>query len=96
MACVCRTEPAARTALSKLESGERPQSFDKDFIRSWVTSRCNPYTDPIPEIPRDVIVEAARVYIEAFEKITGENFSLPRDPHIAILDRIRANLAGYF
>ena len=35
-----------------LRDGTRPPSFDKDVIRSWVGARCDPYKDPIPEIPR--------------------------------------------
>jgi phosphoribosylaminoimidazole-succinocarboxamide synthase len=75
--------------------GEKPESFDKDFVRSWVAARCDPYKDPIPEIPRDIILEAARLYISVFETITGAAFALP-DPKIPPLDRIRANLATYF
>ena len=67
----------------------------KDFIRSWVAARCDPYKDLIPEIPADVILDAARVYISAYERITGEDFILP-DPKIPILDRIRKNLAKFF
>lgn len=79
----------------RFAAGERPESFDKDFVRTWVTARCNPYRDPIPEIPRDIVLEAARIYVEAFETITGRPFDLP-DPKQPILERIRANLAGYF
>jgi phosphoribosylaminoimidazole-succinocarboxamide synthase len=75
--------------------GEPPVSLDKDFVRRWVVERCDPYRDPIPEIPRSVILEAARVYIEVFETITGQSFVLP-DPDIPVLARIRANLARYF
>ena len=32
-------------------AGTRPPSFDKDVIRAWVAARCDPYNDPIPEIP---------------------------------------------
>jgi phosphoribosylaminoimidazole-succinocarboxamide synthase len=80
---------------SRFAEGARPESFDKDFVRSWVVARCDPYKDPIPEIPREIILEAARIYIDVFETITGQSFPLPRDP-IAVLDRIRANLARYF
>ncbi|MBV8654069.1 MAG: phosphoribosylaminoimidazolesuccinocarboxamide synthase [Alphaproteobacteria bacterium] len=79
----------------RFAAGEKPDSFDKDFVRSWVVARCDPYKDPIPEIPRDVILEAARVYIDVFETMTGQSFPLPREP-IAVLDRIRKNLAPYF
>ena len=30
-------------------------SFDKDFVRTWVTARCDPYKDEIPEIPNDSV-----------------------------------------
>ena len=38
----------------RFKAGERPQSFDKDFIRAWVTARCDPYTDRIPKIPAEL------------------------------------------
>jgi phosphoribosylaminoimidazole-succinocarboxamide synthase len=78
----------------RFERGEKPESFDKDFVRSWVAARCDPYKDPIPEIPREIILEAARLYISVFETITGQSFPLP-DPAIPALERIRANLAGH-
>ncbi|WP_421931250.1 phosphoribosylaminoimidazolesuccinocarboxamide synthase [Phenylobacterium sp.] len=74
--------------------GERPESFDKDFVRSWVAERCDPYTDPIPEIPAQMIDETARVYIRAFETITGQAFEAPPSD-VPILERIRRNLASY-
>jgi phosphoribosylaminoimidazole-succinocarboxamide synthase len=79
----------------RFEAGQRPESFDKDFVRTWVTARCDPYKDPIPDIPPEVILEAARIYIRAFELITRRPLALPgsRGP---VLDRIRANLAKYF
>ncbi|PSN12669.1 phosphoribosylaminoimidazolesuccinocarboxamide synthase, partial [filamentous cyanobacterium CCP5] len=35
--------------------GGRPPSFDKDVIRSWGDARCDPYTDDLPEIPKELI-----------------------------------------
>ena len=75
--------------------GEKPDSFDKDFVRSWVVARCDPYHDPIPEIPDDLILATAAVYIEAFETITGQAFAMPADDG-PVLDRIRGNLATLF
>ena len=76
------------------EAGTKPESFDKDFVRNWVVARCDPYNDAIPEIPEDVVLETARVYIEAYETITGQNFAFPgtEEPPIA---RIRRNLQPY-
>ncbi|HZS84408.1 MAG TPA: phosphoribosylaminoimidazolesuccinocarboxamide synthase [Stellaceae bacterium] len=79
----------------RLAAGEKPESFDKDFVRSWVVARCDPYKDPIPPIPPEIVREAARLYIGVFETITGEVF-VPPDPSIPPLDRIRAALRPYF
>lgn len=76
-------------------TGSRPPSFDKDVIRAWVVARCDPYTDPIPEIPPEMIARTAEVYVEAFETITGQPFQ-PDLSGTTPLDRIRANLGQYF
>ena len=77
------------------ERGERPESFDKDVVRDWVATRCDPYNDPIPEIPAEVILQTALVYVQAFETITGQTFD-PPNPAEPLIDRIRRNLAAYF
>lgn len=77
------------------EAGERPKSFDKDFVRAWVTARCDPYKEPVPEIPADLVEQTSKVYIEAFEMITGKPF-VPDLSGDTILDRIRENLRPYF
>jgi phosphoribosylaminoimidazole-succinocarboxamide synthase len=79
----------------RFDAGEPPESLDKDFVRRWVTARCDPYRDPIPPIPREVVAEAARLYVEVFESVTGHPFEFP-DPAAPILGRIRANLSRYF
>jgi phosphoribosylaminoimidazole-succinocarboxamide synthase len=84
----------AATYDRRLAAGEPPESLDKDFVRRWVVERCDPYRDPIPPIPPEIVLEAARVYVEVYETITGRSFPLPpRDPPLA---RIRANLASFF
>jgi phosphoribosylaminoimidazole-succinocarboxamide synthase len=85
----------ASTYDARFEAGEKPESFDKDFVRNWVAARCDPYHDPIPAIPPDLIDATARVYIEAYETITGETFA-PPPPNQDILARIRRNLQPYF
>ncbi|MBR0653615.1 phosphoribosylaminoimidazolesuccinocarboxamide synthase [Plastoroseomonas arctica] len=75
-------------------AGQTPQSFDKDFVRSWVVARCDPYVDAIPEIPAEVNLEASRIYISVYEAITGTDFPLPPTDE-AVLTRIRRNLAGF-
>jgi phosphoribosylaminoimidazole-succinocarboxamide synthase len=85
----------AATYEARFEAGGKPESFDKDFVRSWVAARCDPYHDPIPEIPQQMILDTAAVYVEAFETITGQSF----EPDLAgdtVLERIRARLAPFF
>jgi len=82
------------TYQARFEAGERPDSFDKDFVRSWVAARCDPYNDPIPDIPEDIIAGTAAVYAEAFETITGRPFT-PNLDGVTILERIRANLKAF-
>jgi phosphoribosylaminoimidazole-succinocarboxamide synthase len=79
----------------RFESGARPESFDKDFVRNWVAARCDPYKDPIPDIPGTIIMETALVYVRAYETITGKTFQPPA-PDEPVLERIRRNLAKYF
>lgn len=85
----------AESYPERFEQGQRPDSFDKDFVRAWVAERCDPYNDPIPEIPEAMLVETAAVYIQAFETITGQVFDI-EDSDEPVLDRIRRNLAPFF
>ncbi|QLF68196.1 phosphoribosylaminoimidazolesuccinocarboxamide synthase [Peteryoungia desertarenae] len=85
----------AESYQQAFERGTRPESFDKDFVRAWVAERCDPYKDPIPEIPTSLIEETSRVYIRAYEAITGQSF-VPDDSGETPLERLRANLASYF
>jgi phosphoribosylaminoimidazole-succinocarboxamide synthase len=84
-----------RSYADRFARGERPESFDKDFVRNWVAARCDPYRDPIPEIPAALVFDTARVYVQAFETITGLQFEPPA-PNELVLSRIRRNLAAYF
>lgn len=84
----------AATYDAKFEAGERPDSFDKDFVRAWVAQRCDPYNDPIPEIPADLIQQTSDVYIEAFETITGQAFQRPAADE-PVMARVKRNLDSY-
>ena len=77
------------------EAGTRPPSFDKDVIRAWVAARCDPYKDPIPEIPVAMIEATSKVYIQAYEAITGQKF-VPDLRGETPLARVRAALEPYF
>jgi len=76
----------------KLNAGDNPDSLDKEFLRLWITARCDPYNEPIPEIPADTLMEFAGKYTQLYEQVTGETFQhAPMDRPVK--DRIRENLA---
>ena len=73
-----------------LSEGGDPEALDKEYVRRWLGSERGYKGDgPPPEIPVDVRCEAARRYIEAYERITGEAFVPDLEPPE---DRIRRNL----
>ncbi|MBV8776058.1 MAG: phosphoribosylaminoimidazolesuccinocarboxamide synthase [Alphaproteobacteria bacterium] len=80
---------------TRFAAAEPPEAFDKDVLRRWVAARCDPYKDDIPAIPPIVIGETAAVYIDAYERITGESFTLPSTGQ-DVLSRIRRNVSPFF
>jgi phosphoribosylaminoimidazole-succinocarboxamide synthase len=73
----------------RMAAGEDPESFDKEYVRRYLSKLGFIGDGPIPEIPEDVRVEATRRYIEAVEQITGEPFQPNLEEPIG---RIKANL----
>ncbi|MGI8846366.1 MAG: phosphoribosylaminoimidazolesuccinocarboxamide synthase [Thermoleophilaceae bacterium] len=57
------------------EPGHGQRSFDKQYVRDWAAGSGWDKTPPAPELPRDVVDETRRLYIEAYERIADEPFS---------------------
>lgn len=77
----------------QVAKGEEPKAFDKEFLRIWFKENCDPYNDAVlPEAPQDLVQELSRRYIEIYETLTGETFSIPEGDPIA---RMEKNLAPY-
>lgn len=80
----------ADSTAAALRQGRDPRPLDKEYVRRWLLEeRHYRGQGPAPTLPDEVRCEAARRYIEAYERITGREF-LPdlQDPE----RRIRANL----
>ncbi|MFQ5764785.1 MAG: phosphoribosylaminoimidazolesuccinocarboxamide synthase [Rhodospirillales bacterium] len=75
-----------------LAVGEEPESLDKEFLRLWIAERCDPYTESIPEIPRETLIQFSGKYVALYEQVTGLPFEKP-DMATPIRERIRASLA---
>ncbi|WP_193103362.1 phosphoribosylaminoimidazolesuccinocarboxamide synthase [Brachybacterium sp. FME24] len=57
----------------------RPQpSLDKQFVRDWLTSAASGWhkgsNTPPPELPAEVVEQTRARYIEAYERLTGQQF----------------------
>ncbi|TVR84609.1 MAG: phosphoribosylaminoimidazolesuccinocarboxamide synthase [Rhodospirillales bacterium] len=82
------------TYETRLAAGEEPESLDKEFLRLWISARCDPYRDPIPEIPKDTLIDFSARYIALYETVTGETFA-PPDTNLPVRERIRRSLTPY-
>ena len=56
------------------EPGRPQPSFDKQFVRDWLSSSSWDKNSPPPQLPPDVVQRTRAKYIEACERITGESF----------------------
>jgi phosphoribosylaminoimidazole-succinocarboxamide synthase len=54
--------------------GAQP-SFDKQFVRDWLTKSGWDKNSPPPSLPAEVVAKTRDKYIEAFERVTGERFT---------------------
>ena len=57
------------------EPGRPQPSFDKQYVRDWATRSGWGKTPPAPALPDDVIARTRELYLEAYERITGESFN---------------------
>lgn len=89
----------AETYQDKMAAGENPDSLDKEFLRLWIAERCDPYQDPIPEIPDETLLAFSEKYITLYETVTGKTFERPqqdRPVRERLADNLRAALPGLF
>jgi phosphoribosylaminoimidazole-succinocarboxamide synthase len=56
------------------QEGRGQPSFDKQFVRDWLSGSGWDKNSPPPELPEEVVEQTRAKYIEAFERITGERF----------------------
>jgi phosphoribosylaminoimidazole-succinocarboxamide synthase len=54
--------------------GAPQPSFDKQYVRDWLTSSGWDRTSPPPELPADVVEATRERYVTAYETLTGTTF----------------------
>ncbi|MGF9660590.1 phosphoribosylaminoimidazolesuccinocarboxamide synthase [Arthrobacter crystallopoietes] len=60
------------------EPGKTQPSFDKQFVRDWLTSDASGWDKasdtPPPALPEDIVAKTRARYVEAYERLTGRQF----------------------
>ena len=60
----------------KWQPGIIQNSFDKQYVRDWLTSQASGWNknseSAPPELPSEVVAKTRQRYVEAYEKITGD------------------------
>jgi phosphoribosylaminoimidazole-succinocarboxamide synthase len=56
----------------QFEAGRDQPSFDKQYVRDWLSASGWDREPPGPELPRDVVEATSERYQEAYRRITGE------------------------
>ncbi|MDT7547211.1 MAG: phosphoribosylaminoimidazole-succinocarboxamide synthase [Actinomycetota bacterium] len=54
--------------------GRVQPSYDKQFVRDWLTQSGWDKTPPGPELPAEVVERTRAKYVEAYEQLTGSTF----------------------
>lgn len=77
---------------ARMKAGQAPESFDKEYLRRWLADQGFRGDGPIPTIPDEIRLEAARRYIEACDTVRG----VPFVPDLeSPSERIERNLRAY-
>jgi phosphoribosylaminoimidazole-succinocarboxamide synthase len=56
------------------EPGHGQPSFDKQYVRDWAAGSGWDKSPPAPALPDDVVARTRELYVDAYERITGEPF----------------------
>ena len=59
-------------AVDEYRSGGSPPSFDKQYVRDWLTESGWDKEPPMPELPDEVVQGTAERYKEAYRRLTGQ------------------------
>jgi phosphoribosylaminoimidazole-succinocarboxamide synthase len=57
------------------KSGVAQPSYDKQFVRDWLSGTSWDKNSPPPPLPPEIVAKTRAKYIEAYERLTGEKWS---------------------
>ena len=53
--------------------GKSQPSYDKQFVRDWLTAQGWNQEPPAPELPDDIVQQTAQLYRQAYQRLTGQS-----------------------
>ena len=59
--------------------GTTPPSFDKQFVRDWLTKSGWDRNPPAPELPEDLVAQTRALYLVAYRQLTGRDLFQKED-----------------
>jgi phosphoribosylaminoimidazole-succinocarboxamide synthase len=81
----------ADTYAELLAAGEEQRKLDKEYVRSWLAAQGFVGDGEVPLLTEEVRIEAAKRYIQAYEQITGLEFTVSDEP---VSERVTRALAS--
>ena len=62
--------------------GRSQPSFDKQFVRDWLSGSGWDKQSPPPALPDEIVAKTRAKYVEAYERLTGRKFDRERSRRI--------------
>ena len=67
---------------ARWQPGSTPPSFDKQYVRDWLTKSGWDKTPPAPELPPDVVDRTRELYLSAYKQMTARDLFYKEEvPH---------------
>lgn len=70
----------AESYAERFAAGEEPETFDKEFLRRWYVEQGYRGEGEPPPLPVELAQRLSQLYIDAYERITGERFVPDEEP----------------
>ena len=58
------------------KAGQSQPSFDKQYLRDWLSSQPWDKTPPPPALPKEIVEATQNKYLEAYRILTGSELAL--------------------
>jgi phosphoribosylaminoimidazole-succinocarboxamide synthase len=71
---VCTPDSSRFWPAEGYQAGRSQPSYDKQYVRDWASGTGWDKSPPAPAIPDDVVARTRELYVEAYERLTGEPF----------------------